>query len=172
MQGIILYVRVLGLILLMSFGPILTIGLSLSRLSFWPFTILQTLALILVSGSLLTWYVMRMCYEHSSLTWTLYPPYSIPQRMRLLISSPLRKPYVLFQIQQGNYWMTNNRCDLTVLPLSTADQENLTIFLEDIPTLDDQTRVKQAFDYICDQFGHEPFTRIYMKLSGNTQNKI
>jgi hypothetical protein len=164
MQKMVLHAKVLGLVLLAAFTPIAAIAMAVESFSFWPFSPLQTAALAFVGGACFAWYLMHKMYEDNYLTITYYPA----QKRRILISSPVRKPYVIIQELQGGRWVTRDRCDLAALPLSPEDQEKLATFLECIPSQDNLRQ--RSLDYILKQFSHEPFTQLYMSMMGGTQS--
>src|SRR5258708_23494503 len=93
--------------------------LAVLKLEFWPFSPLQKLVLGLCGGALLTWYFIDMAYQDSELAVAFHRTIAgLTSSIRISMSSPLRKPYVILQHQEQGRWVTHARCDLAKLPLS------------------------------------------------------
>jgi len=145
--------KVIGVYATASFA----LPLAVLQLQFWPFSPLQKLLLGLCGGALLTWYFIDMAYQDSELAVTFHRTIAgLPSSIRISMSSPLRKPYVIIQRQEQGRWVTHARCDLAKLPLSLEDREKMISFLEDIPTRDNLRQRVQ--DYVLDHFSRDAFT--------------
>ncbi len=98
-----------------------------------------------------------MAYQDSELAVAFHRTIAgLTSNIRISMSSPLRKPYVILQHQEQGRWVTHARCDLTKLPLSLEDREKVMSFLEHIPTHDNLRQRVQ--DYVLDHFSRDAFT--------------